>query len=138
LEIPKFARDVVTDQVELRNGIAEIEQLARDCEPGGLVKLGPSSFLEVVSLMNAREMGNGQIDLLYWGVAPSLLDSVVDQVRTRLTVMVAEIRATLPDNTEVIPTPVADNAFAVAVTGKRHKVTVTAAQGSNEICSYPR
>jgi hypothetical protein len=43
--------------------------------------------------------------------------------------MVAEIRATLPDNSEVIPAPVADNTFTVAVTGKRNTVTVAATQG---------
>jgi hypothetical protein len=33
LELPDFARDVVTDEVSLRGGIGEIEELARRCEP---------------------------------------------------------------------------------------------------------
>ena len=137
LELPDFARDVVTDEVSLRGGIGEIEELARRCEPGEVVKLRPPGSQELVTLMNAKRPGIAQIDRLYWGVSPVVLWGVADRVRTTLTAMTAEIRAEMPDSGGVISPAVADNAFSVAVTGKRNKVNVTAPQGANQMTSTP-
>jgi hypothetical protein len=131
LELPDFARDVMTDEVKLPHGIAQVEELARRCEPGDVVKLAPPGSQDLVTLMNAKRPGIAQIERLYWGVSPVVLWGVVDQVRTTLTAMTAEIRAELPDNGGVISPAVADNALSVAVTGKRNKVTVTAPQGES-------
>jgi AbiTii len=128
LELPDFARDVITDQVNLRYGIAQIEELARRCKPGDVVKLAPPGAQELVTLMNAKRQ-DAQIERLYWGVSPVVLWGVVDRVRTTLTAMTAEIRAEMFDSGGVISPAVADNALSVAVTGKRNKVTVTAPQG---------
>jgi hypothetical protein len=68
--------------------------------------------------MNAKRQGNGQIDRLYWGVSPTALAGVVDQVRTTLTAMAAEMRATMPQGTEVPCPDVANNAYHVAVEGQ--------------------
>jgi hypothetical protein len=136
LELPDFARDVITDEVDLRYSIAQIEELARRCEPGDVVKLAPAGSQELVTLMNAKRR-DAQIEQLYWGVSPVALWGVVDRVRTTLTAMTAEIRAEIPDGAVVISPAVADNALSVAVTGKRNKVTVTAPQGASQIASTP-
>jgi hypothetical protein len=78
-------------------------------------------------------MGTVSSTRLYWGVSPVALDGVVDQVRTTLTVMVAEIRATTPDTSEV-PAEVASHAINFAVNGgERTTINFTATQGANEI-----
>jgi hypothetical protein len=51
---------------------------------------------------------------------------IVDQVRTTLTTLIAEVNATMPTG-EAIP-KVATNAFNLAVTGKRNKVSVSTQQ----------
>jgi AbiTii len=84
--------------------------------------------------MNAKRQGNGQIDRLYWGVSPTTLAGVVDQVRTTLTAMAAEMRATMPEGTEVPPPDVANNAYHVAVEGsKRTTVNFAAATDGSTV-----
>jgi hypothetical protein len=123
---------VITDEVNVRFPIAQVEELARRCEPGDVVKLAPPGSQDLVALMNAKRR-NAQIDRLYWGVSPVALEGVVGQVRTTLTAMAAEIRATMQDNSEAVPAPVAGNALHFAVTGERNKITFTAPQGANEV-----
>jgi hypothetical protein len=67
LELPDFARDVITDEIKLGYGIAQIEELARRCKPGETVKLAPPGSQDLVALMNAKRQGNGQIDRLWGG-----------------------------------------------------------------------
>jgi hypothetical protein len=127
LELPEIARGKVGYQIDLRNGIAEIEQLARQSEQGEVVKLGPPGSQELVAMMNAKRHGNGLVDLLYWDVSTVVLGGVIDQVRTTLTAMTAEIRATTPDKGE-IPPAVATNSLHFAVTGERSNITFAAPQ----------
>jgi hypothetical protein len=133
LELPDFARDVITDEVTLRYGIAQIEELARRCEPGDVVKLAPPGSQELVTLMNAKRPG-AQLERLYWGVSPVVLWGVADQVRTRLTAMIAEIRATMPQGMEIPSPEVANHAYQVAVEGsKRTTINFTAATGGSAV-----
>ncbi len=133
MELPDFAQDVITNDVSLRMGIAEIERYARDCPPNEVVKLGPPGGQELVVIMNAQQNWNGHIERIYWGVSPVALVGVVEQGRTALTVLVAEIHANVPEGTIIPPAEVATNAVAFAVTGRRHKITVTAPQGGSTI-----
>ena len=132
-ELPEIARDKITNDLDLRHGIGEIEQMARRCEPGDAVKLSPPLSQEVVVIMNRQEHLNGHVHSLYWGVSPVTLDGVVEQVRTTLTVMVAEIRDTMPDEAEIPSAEVATNAITFAITGKRNKVNFTAGQGKAKV-----
>ena len=54
----------------------------------------------------------------------------LDQIRTRLVELVAEIRAEMPDETDVPSSAVADNAVSVVVHGKKPKITVNAAKAT--------
>jgi hypothetical protein len=71
------------------------------------------------------------------GISPVALDGVVEQVRTALTVLVAEIHAHVPEGTETPSADVASNALAVAVSGKRNTVTVTSPQGGSTVATAP-
>jgi AbiTii len=55
LQLPEFAREHMSNDVSLGQGIAEIEQLARKCEPGDTVKLGPPMSQELVMVMNSEQ-----------------------------------------------------------------------------------
>ncbi len=137
-QLPDFARDKITNDLNLYQGIAEIEKLAqRVDEEDGVVKLGPPGGADLVHYMNLKRMTNAQIERLYWAVSPTALEGVVEQVRTTLTVMVAEINANLPDGTETPAAEVATNAIAFAVTGKRHKISITAPQGNTTVNPEP-
>ena len=47
--------------------------------------------------MNAGAEWRGHIERMYWGVSPAVLEGVVDQVRTALINLVAEITAHMPE-----------------------------------------
>jgi hypothetical protein len=81
--------------------------------------------------MNAESGNpNQRILAIYWGVAPAAIRGMLDQIRTSLTQLVAEIRATMASD-EDLPSPQAtDQAVSVVVTGKRSKVSVTTAQAA--------
>jgi hypothetical protein len=128
MQLPDFARDEITNDVILYHPITEIERLARDCPPNEVVKLGPPGSQELVLIMNSSQQWSGHIERIYWAVVPVALEGVVDQVRTTLTTLVAEINASMPDGAGT-PTPeVATNAINFAVTGKRNRVSFAASQ----------
>jgi AbiTii len=130
IELPSFAQDAVTNIVRLRKGIAEIEGLAGECLLGDLVRIEPRGSQELVSYMNSQPKWSGRIERIYWSVSPAVLLAVVDQVRTTLTILVAEINATMPEGTTTPPAEVATNAVNVAVTGKRNKIKFLARQAN--------
>jgi hypothetical protein len=48
-------------------------------------------------IMNAQEHVNGHVHRLYWSASPVSLEGVIEQARITLTVMIAEVHATMPD-----------------------------------------
>lgn len=130
-QLPDFARDSIGTDLNMRQGIQAIERMAQVKTPGETAKLAPPGSQELVMLMNADAQWNGHIERIYWSVSPVALEGIVDQVGTALTVMVAEITANMPDGA-VTPSPdIATHAINLAVSGKRHTINVTAAQGEN-------
>ena len=134
LELPEFARDVINNDLNLRMGIGQIEQLARQCPPDDVVQVQPPGAQDLAVLMNHQKNLNGHLERLYWGVAPVALNGVVEQVRTTLTVMIAEINANLPDGIDTPPAEVATNAINFAVHGgKRNKISFAAPQEGSTV-----
>lgn len=130
-ELPDFARDSITNDLEMRQGIGEIEHLALSQGKGEVVKLAPAGAPDLVAYMNADGQWSGRVERMYWAVSPVTLASIVDQVRTTLTVLVSEINANTPAGTATPPSEVATRAISVAVTGKRNTVNLVAAQGDD-------
>jgi hypothetical protein len=63
-------------------------------------------------------------------MSPVALEGVIDQIRTRLVELVAEMRAEMPDEADVPSAAVADNAVNLVVYGKKAKFTVNTAQAT--------
>jgi hypothetical protein len=125
--LPDPARGHIKEQVELRDGIGQIEDLAKRSE----IKLGLPGGGDLARLMNAESSNPYQhIDRLYWSVSPIAVRGVVDQVRNALVKLVAEIRATTPAGQELPSEEVATQAMHFVISGKRAKVSVSAAQAS--------
>jgi hypothetical protein len=80
----------------------------------------------------AKQSGNPyqHILSLYWQVAPAALRDVLDQIRTALTQLVAELRAGMSNEDDVPSAEAADQAVSVIVTGERSHVHVNTAQAS--------
>lgn len=131
--LPGFAREHLREEVELRDGVGALEALARHGETGERIKLSPPMAADLARLMN-HESGNPlqQILSIYWSVAPAALRGVLDQVRTALTQLVAELQANMPRDQEVPSEDAANQAVNVIVTGKRSQVRVNTAQASGQ------
>lgn len=125
-------RGKLLEEVELRDGVGGIEALLKQES----IKLQPVSASTVVALMNA-EINDPfqQITSLYWAIAHAAIEGVLDQVRTALTQLVAELRANMPAGAALPSEEAADQAVGVVVTGKRAKVQVTTAQASGTSAS---
>ncbi len=125
--LPEFAREHIKEEVQLRDGVASIEALARRDE----IKFAPQMAADLTRYMNADSANPyQQITHIYWGVSPAAVHGVVDQIRTSLTQLVAELRATIPADDDIPTVEAADQALNVVVTGKRPRVNVTAAQAT--------
>jgi hypothetical protein len=125
--LPEFAREHISEKVELRDGVGSIEAMAKREE----IKLMPPMAADLARVMNSENDDPYQhINSIYWNVSPAAVHGVLDQIRTALTQLVAELRANMTGGEDVPSSEAADQAVQVVVTGKRSNVTVTTAQAS--------
>lgn len=128
MALPDFAREHISNELPLTQGVGELENLARQPE----IKLAPPHASDLAMYMNAEGHTNqyGHINSIYWQVSPAAIAGVLDQIRTSLTQLVAELRASMPSD-EAVPSPdQANHAVQVIVSGKRSNVRVATAQAS--------
>jgi AbiTii len=131
LLLPEVVRKALNNNPEtvpLRDGIGELENLARRRgeEP---VKMSLPGGGDIAVMLNYEaQVPFQQIMDVYWAVSPSALRALVDQVRTTLVALVAEMVAALPDDQEIPSSAVADQAVSVAVHGRKSIVTLNVAE----------
>ena len=131
--LPDFVQEKVSEEVELRGSVGELEALARHAdETGEGVDISLFMAADVARLMN-HQIGDPtqNIHSIYWSITGAAVHGVVDQIRTSLAQLVGEIRAGSPGLDDVPSPEVATNAVHVVVTGKRNTVTVTTAQAQS-------
>lgn len=132
--LPDFTHEHVKESVQLWDGIGSIEALIVQAErEEGFVRLSLPMAVDLASYMTA-EIGNPyqRIDSLYWKLSAASLRSVVDQVRNALTELIVELRAGTPADRDLPSKDVANHAVNVVVHGRGSRVSVTAAQSSND------
>jgi hypothetical protein len=124
--LPDFAQEHISERLELRDGVGSLEAFARQPQ----IKISPPRAADLARLMNAKTGSYQHIISIYWSVAPPVMRGVVDQIRTALTQLVAELRANMNETDEIPSAEAASQAVNVVVTGKRSQVKVTTAQAS--------
>jgi hypothetical protein len=131
--LPDVVRERIDEHVELREPIAQLEELVQRARSGNEpVRLSLPGSPHVVQLMN-YEMGDRfqRVTEVYWSVDASSLTAVIDKIRTTLVELIAELRRGM-NQSESLPTPdLAEHAVNVAVHGRRSRVTVHTAQATN-------
>ena len=131
--LPDFVRENISNQYTLLEGIGALEAMAAsaDRSESGAVNLSLPMASEIGSLMDEASGNPFQhITALYWSISGVTFHGVVDQVRTTLAELVAEMRAGTPSSSVLPTASVADQAVNVAVHGKRARVTVQSAHAS--------
>ncbi|QOV33247.1 hypothetical protein IM697_23690 [Streptomyces ferrugineus] len=99
LHLPEITRGKINEEVIITFGIGQLQSLIDRTPPGQAVHLSLPGAAELRTLMSAMDRYRGRaivIDDLYWAVSHSVLHDILDQVRTRLTQFVAELRSTMP------------------------------------------
>ncbi|MFD3537758.1 hypothetical protein [Streptomyces sp. NPDC058661] len=131
LHLPEPARGNITEKTTIYLGVAQVESLIAQTPHGTTVPINIPGSAELRTLMSASEKFRNRsmvVDALYWAVTPYALQNIVDQVRTRLTQFVAEMRTTLSTgDRQPTPEQVRQVVQHIWVTAGDHSpVTVTA------------
>jgi hypothetical protein len=126
MELPEFARGVITEDLNLANKLSELEDLIG--RPDETINLQPDDAQELVLLWNHENRSGDQITRLYWRVSRSTIVGVITGVRTALAELVAELLAVAPDEHQPPTRQAADNAVHLVMTGNRNTVTVVGSQ----------
>ena len=135
--LPDPVNKHIDEEVPLNGGVREIEEMIATAKThdGGEVKLTLPRGQDVVRLMNfeMQQRGeNSQVTAIYWSVSRITLEGVVDQIRTRLVELVAEMRAEMPDEADVPSGAVADNAVSLVINGDKSRIKVASARAAGE------
>lgn len=129
-QLPSVVREAgIDEQVLLRMGIGELEDLARRDEKSVKLTLPRASL--IMRMMNF-EAGNPfqQIHSIYWNISVSTIRGVVENVRTALAELVGELLQSGPDVSRNLSKEAADQAVNLMISGKRNTVHVTTAQST--------
>lgn len=135
-DLPDFTHDDLDETVMLNSGVGEIEGLIEQARLNGnaAVKLSVPMAMDLAKFMDSGQP-HQQTLAIYWQVSVAALVGVLDQVRTTLIELVAEMRAGTPGGAGVPSAAVAAQAFNFAVRGIGSRVTITAAQASGQSTS---
>lgn len=131
LHLPDFTRGKITEDIGIYFGVGQLENMVSRTPHGQPVRLSLHGAAELRTLMSATEKYRSRgivIDDLYWAVSPVALHDIVDQIRTRLTQFVAELRSTMPSGVDR-PTPEQVHRAVQSInisTGDNSPVTLTA------------
>ena len=138
--LPREVQEAGIDNtIVLRQALRELEHYADDDSRTSIQFMHPAAT-RIVALMNAKAGFGEAVLRLYWDISRAAMRGVVDQVRTSLAELVAELVATLPHDTQTPSAQAADQAVNYIVSGKRNTVQVTnsqAASGSTSTISAP-
>ena len=113
-DLPDFAQESMREGLTIPFGIAELERLAKMNEP---VDLQPAGADDLAYFMNRSPGYNVQVERLYYSASPTSIHGIVDQIRTKLVALAAELRASEVSADGTPTTAAADNAVNVVVKG---------------------
>jgi hypothetical protein len=130
--LPSFVRESgLGDHIDFRKGVGELEAIVAGRghdDPIHIVFPGG----DLVGEYFDKSSGNPfqHTHRIYWSVVPAAIHGLLDNVRTTLTELVTELLGSVPRGQEIPTAEQADNAFNVAVHGRRSTVTITTSQAS--------
>lgn len=129
--LPEFAQDDIEEKYTFAQGIGGLEALIDQSADKGYLDLSLPMAAELGRMMDhVSDNPYQQITGLYWTVSTASVRGIVDQVKTTLAELVAELRAGLPDEADVPTAAAADQAVHVAVHGDKARVTVASSSSS--------
>ena len=130
MDLPDFVEDEISEVVPLRMGVRELRSMVDEHRDDHIVKLQPPGAALIVRFMNGQDNVNGSVSALYWSVSTIAIEGVLDQVRTRLAELIAELRSTTPGGQTLPSAAQADNAVNLVVHGSGNHISIAQGQGA--------
>ena len=135
-QLPDFARDSISEQVELRHSIPELLDMANSAEQKGeSIKLLLPGAADLLLYMNSSGNYGMQLERLYWQVMPTPIRGVVERVGTDIVGLVAEMRSGMARGQDLPSPDVANQAVNVIVKGKGNRVVLKNVRQESESSS---
>jgi hypothetical protein len=129
-EFPEFAQEHIAERLHLTQGVGEIEALIQSHKDKP-VQISLPGARELARIMQSDAGGGVHIDSIYWTVTHSALEGVVDQIRTRLVELMAELRSLTPSNQLTPNSEQAEAAVNIVLRGMNQKVVFNTIHGSD-------
>ena len=124
-DLPDFAREDISEEVELRYSISALVEMVRSADhDGNAIKLSPSGAALLVKSMNMSGHTNGSVHRLYWQIASVSIREVVERVCTTIIELVNEMRAGMESGQKLPSSDVASQAVEVVVKGDNNRITL--------------
>ena len=135
--LPDFVLEAgLGNSVKIRQGVGELEALVASHDSGESIKmLFPGA--DIIGRLIDDGSGNPyqNIHNIYWAVARSAFQGLLDNVRTTLAELITELVAGLQPGQEMPTAEQANSAVNVAVHGGKSTITITASQASGHATS---
>ena len=129
-DLPDVVRESgISEDLAVVPGVGELEEMVRSSRSSNEgIKLGLPGGAEIARIMTYELQGKYRaVERVYWNVSPIAIAGVLDQIRTRLVSLIAEVRAESP-NPAAPEAAAINNAVEVVVYGKARDVNVHTAQ----------
>lgn len=123
-QLPEGPRGVITNEVSFFQSVAELQALTNTERSHRKFAIPEAQVLGQMIDKAAAQPFQHTTDV-YWSVSVSALEGIIDQVKTRLAELLAELRAVTPSDSS-LPTPEqVSNAVNVVVHGRGNRVRVS-------------
>jgi hypothetical protein len=127
-QLPEGPREFISNSVPFFQGIGEIQAMCATDKR--TVKLSVPSAQLLGQLMD-KQAGQPfqRITEIYWGVSVAAIEGLLDQVKTRLVELLAELRASTPRGAELPTATQAAKAVNIVVHGRGNRIQLAQASG---------
>ncbi|MFT2693476.1 hypothetical protein [Clavibacter zhangzhiyongii] len=131
-QLPEQAQRHINNTVAFFQGVGELQAMVETAGESRTIRiLLPNERLLSRLIDDASGDPYQQTDAIYWAVSVSAVAGILDQIKTKLAEILAEMRALTPMQ-EDVPTPESvARAVSVVVTGRGNKVSVDAGVAAN-------
>lgn len=127
-QLPEFARDKITNEVPLFAGVGELEALYASARTSGKSPQLSLPGWEYIAAAIDKASGNPFQDIqsMYWTLGAASIAGVLDDVRTALAEILAELGAVMPADQETPTADQATQALNLAISGGSPQINIAA------------
>ena len=125
-QLPKIARDAgINNEVAIKNPISEVEAMYDSAKANDTIRLMLPGSEYIRAEMDKGQFGQNT-HALYWVMGASAFAGILDNVKTTLAELLAELGAVMPDEQETPTGEQLSRALSVAVTGDSANISISA------------